>query len=86
MSLLANAPNKANALALMEFLVSDDAQKIYADADGEYPAVAEVRASDFVQSWGELKPDSLPLAKIAELRKKASELVDKVHFDAGPNS
>ncbi len=86
MSLLANAPNKANALALMEFLVSDDAQKIYADADGEYPAVAEVKASDFVQSWGELKPDSLSLAKIAELRKKASELVDKVHFDAGPNS
>jgi len=33
-----------------------------------------------------LKPDSLSLAKIAEFRKKASELVDKVHFDAGPNS
>jgi iron(III) transport system substrate-binding protein len=86
MSLLANAPNKANALALMEFLVSDDAQKIYADADGEYPAAPEVKASDFVQSWGELKPDSLSLAKIAEFRRKASELVDKVHFDAGPNS
>jgi len=86
MSLLVNAPNKDNAMKLMEYLVSDDAQKIYADADGEYPAVPDVKASEFVQSWGELKPDSLPLAKIAELRKKASELVDKVHFDAGPNS
>ncbi|HMN36810.1 MAG TPA: Fe(3+) ABC transporter substrate-binding protein [Hyphomicrobium sp.] len=86
MSLLANAPNKANAVALMEYLVSDDAQTIYADANGEYPAAPDVKASQFVQSWGELKPDTLPLSKIAELRKKASKLVDKVHFDAGPNS
>ncbi len=70
----------------MEFLVSDEAQQIYADANGEYPAVPGVKASDFVNSWGPLKPDPLPLAKIADLRKKASELVDKVHFDAGPGS
>ena len=38
------------------------------------------------KSWGTLKADPLPLAKIAELRKKASELVDNVHFDAGPNT
>lgn len=86
MSLIANAPNKANAMKLMDFLVSDEAQKIYADANGEYPAVGSVEASEFVNSWGPLKPDPLPLAKIAELRKKASELVDKVHFDAGPGS
>lgn len=86
MSLTANAPNKANAVKLMEFLVSDEAQKIYADANGEYPAVPTVNASEFVDSWGPLKPDALPLAKIADLRKKASELVDKVHFDSGPGS
>jgi len=85
-SMLANAPNKTNAVALMEYLVSDEAQKIYANADGEYPASPSVKASELVESWGELKPDALPLSKIAELRKKASELVDKVHFDAGPNS
>jgi iron(III) transport system substrate-binding protein len=86
MSLAANAPHKDNAIALMEYLVSNEAQQLYAEADGEYPAVPGVKASALVESWGPLKPDNLPLAKIGELRKKASELVDKVHFDAGPNS
>ena len=31
MALAKHAPNKANALKLMEFLASDEAQKIYAD-------------------------------------------------------
>ena len=41
---------------------------------------------NFVKSWGELKPDKIPLSDLAKLRKTASELVDKVRFDAGPNS
>ena len=86
MALAAHAPNKANALRLMEYLVSAEAQKLYAEIDGEYPVVAGVPASDIVESWGPLKPDTLALSKIADLRKKASELVDKVHFDQGPNS
>jgi iron(III) transport system substrate-binding protein len=84
-SLAANAPNKANAVRLMEFLVSPEAQRIYAEANGEYPVVAGVPASPLVASWGELHADPLPLTKIAELRKKASELVDRVQFDQGPN-
>jgi iron(III) transport system substrate-binding protein len=62
------------------------AQKIYAEGNAEYPVVPGVEAADLVKSWGELKPDSLPLAEIARLRKEASELVDKVQFDAGPAS
>ncbi len=85
MALTANAPNKANAVKLMEHLVSDEAQKIYAEANGEYPAVAGIKASSLVEAWGPLKADSLALAKLAEFRKQASELVDKVAFDQGPN-
>ena len=84
-SLTANAPNKDNAVKLMHFLVSPDAQKIYAEGNGEYPVVDGVPASELVQSWGELNPDPLPLTEIAALRKKASELVDRVQFDQGPN-
>lgn len=86
MALAAHAPHRANAEKLMEFLVSPDAQKLYADTLSEYPVVAGVPASALVTSWGELKADALPLEKIGELRKKASELVDKVRFDAGPSS
>lgn len=86
MARAANAPNAANAQALMEFLVSPEAQNLYAEADGEYPVVAGVKASETVESWAPLKPDPIPLSKIAEFRKKASEMVDRVRFDAGPNS
>ena len=86
MALAANAPNAANAKALMDFLVSPEAQQLYAEANGEYPVVAGVKASDMVESWGPLNADPLPLSKIAEFRKKASEMVDRVRFDAGPNS
>jgi iron(III) transport system substrate-binding protein len=82
----ANAPHRDNAVKLLEFMVTQEAQEIYAEGNGEYPVTANAHASDLVKSWGELKPDAIPLSQIAALRKKASELVDKVRFDAGPNS
>lgn len=85
-ALAANAPNKANALKLMEYLAQPSAQKLYADVNGEYPVSNGVEASDLVKSWGQLKPDSLPIARVGELRKQASELIDKVKFDNGPSS
>jgi iron(III) transport system substrate-binding protein len=86
MALAKNAPNKANALKLMEYLASEPAQKIYATANNEYPVNPAVDPSEIVKGWGKLKPDALPLENIARYRKKASELVDKVNFDAGPSS
>jgi iron(III) transport system substrate-binding protein len=85
-SVAAFAPNKANAVALIAFLASPDAQQLYASANGEYPVREGVAVSPQIAAWGTPKPDPLPLADIAKLRKAASELVDKVRFDQGPNS
>lgn len=82
----ANAPDKDNAVALIEYLASPEAQQLYASANGEYPVHDGVAISDTIASWGTPKADPLPLAEIAKLRKAASELVDKVHFDQGPGS
>ncbi|MGE0213525.1 MAG: Fe(3+) ABC transporter substrate-binding protein [Parvibaculaceae bacterium] len=76
-----NAPNKDNALKLMEYLASDDAQRIYAEANYEYPVDSKVPASELVRSWGTFTPDDLPISKLAELQKQASALVDEVQFD-----
>jgi iron(III) transport system substrate-binding protein len=86
MALAANAPNREAAMKLMEFLASPTSQKLYAEVNSEYPVVAGIEESPLVKSWGLLKPDPLPLSRIAELRKKASELVDKVKFDSGSSS
>jgi iron(III) transport system substrate-binding protein len=81
-----HAPNKENAKRLIEFLTSDEAQKIYAELNNEYPLKEGVAASEIVQSWGTLKPDELPLAEVGKYRKRASEIVDEVGFDQGPSS
>ena len=81
-----NAPHKENAVRLIEFLASDKGQEMYAQVNNEYPVKDGVPWSAMVQSWGTFKPDPISLNDIAALRKKASELVDKVGFDEGPSS
>ena len=80
------APHQENAVKLIEFLASDKGQEMYADVNNEYPVKEGVPWSTLVQSWGDFKPDPISLNEVAGLRKKASELVDKVGFDDGPSS
>jgi iron(III) transport system substrate-binding protein len=84
MALAKYAPNKDNAVKLMEFLASRKAQEIYAEQVFEYPVLPGAKVSDVVASFGEIKPDTLPLSDIAANRKTASELVDKVGLNDGP--
>ncbi len=84
--LIKNAPNKDNAVKFMEFLSSEDAQRIYAEQNFEYPVKGGVPTAELVKSWGDFTPDSIGLSKIAEQRKRASEMVDEVGFDDGPAS
>ncbi|AJY48137.1 Fe(3+) ABC transporter substrate-binding protein [Martelella endophytica] len=84
MAMAKNAPHPENALKLMEFLASPEAQEIYAEQVFEYPVMPGAEASDIVKSFGEIHPDPLPLSEIAAQRRQASELVDKVRFNDGP--
>lgn len=81
-SVAKNAPQRANAVKLLEFLVSAPAQELYAQANYEYPVRKGVALDPIIgQAIGELKVDALPLTEIAKHRKQASVLVDKVGFD-----
>jgi iron(III) transport system substrate-binding protein len=79
--LLKNAPDKENAMKLIEWLMSDQAQKLYADLNYEYPVRASTGVNPTIAGYGELNADSLPIAAIADNKKKAATLVDKVGFD-----
>ena len=81
MLLTRNAPNKSNALELMEFLASDEAQKLYANSNFEYPVNPIVPASKLVRGWGAFTPDKLNVADIAKYQKAAARLVDEVQFN-----
>ncbi len=76
-----NAPNKEEAINLVEYLVSDEAQQIYAKANYEYPVKAGVPLDPIIASFGEIKIDRMPLAEVVKNRKMATELIDRVGFD-----
>ena len=75
------APNRDAALKLMEFLVSDEAQHIYAETNNEFPVKEGVDKSELVASWGEFTPDDLPLSEISDLRPKALDLIEQINLD-----
>lgn len=80
-ALAKHSPNKTNAIKLMEFLVSEPAQQMYAETNMEYPVRKGVKVSELVASWGEFKADSLPLTEVAKHRKHAIKLLDQAKFD-----
>jgi iron(III) transport system substrate-binding protein len=75
------SPNNDNAKKLMAFLVSKEAQQLYAETNVEYPVRADVMPSELVASWGKFKADDLPLETIAKYRKEALKLIDQAKFD-----
>lgn len=80
-ALTKGAPNKDNAVKLMEFLSDDLAQQMYAEQNFEYPVKPGVPWSGLLLSFGKFKADDLALSDIASHRKAASKLADKVDYD-----
>lgn len=86
MALAKYAPNKDNAVKLMQFLSEHEAQQIYAEKNFEYPVEPGLEPSEVVKGFGELKADTLPLVAIGNNRKAASEMVDRTGLNDGPSS
>ena len=80
-SIAKHSPNRAAAVRFLEYLVSDEAQKIYAEANYEYPVKAGAAVHPIIAGLGALKVDPISLADVARHRTTASKLVDKVGFD-----
>jgi iron(III) transport system substrate-binding protein len=76
-----HSPHRAEAQRFLEYLVSDDAQKIYAEMNYEHPVTAGAPTHPIMAALGPLNVDPLSLTEIARLRATASKLVDKVGFD-----
>jgi iron(III) transport system substrate-binding protein len=74
----AHAKNKGEAVKLLEFLVTDEAQRIYAEVGQEYPVKAGVPWSPALKSLGEFKMDQLSLVKLGENNAEAVKIFDRV--------
>ncbi|BDX06251.1 Fe(3+) ABC transporter substrate-binding protein [Planctobacterium marinum] len=76
-AMLKHAPNKANALRLMEFLASESSQKWYADNNHEYPVVQGITMSALLAGFGEFKAEDVQLQQVGELNAAAIKLMDR---------
>ena len=58
-----HAPNKDNAVKLLEFLVSPEAQAIYAKANFEYPVLAGAEIDPIIAALGDAEDRSAAAAR-----------------------
>lgn len=63
---------------LLEFLTSPEAQRMFAEANHEYPVNPEVAPSELLRSWGEFRSDTLNLSVLGELNDRAVRIFDRV--------
>lgn len=73
-----HAPNRENAVRLLEFLTGETAQAEFAAANYEYPVNPRVEPADLVQSWGTFEADTLNLGALGEYADEAVEIFDDV--------
>jgi len=73
-----HSKNKEDAVAFLEFLTGETAQKLYGTINFEYPVNPAVSPPDELLSWGQFKRDNLPIDRLAELAPKAQMIIDRV--------
>lgn len=72
-----SAGNPEGAIKLLEFLVSKEAQRWYAEVNNEYPVRDDVENSELQQTWGDFKADDVPLEKLGVHNADAVKLMDR---------
>ena len=70
--------NREEAESFLEFLISKEAQKLYASVNYEYPVVSGIELPDTLTSWGKFKEDSLPIEELANSYLEAQMIIDQV--------
>lgn len=66
-----HAPNKSNAEKLLAFLLRDDIQQLFAEANNEFPAKQGLKVKPLLEAWGQFKTDTLSLQQLGELNTQA---------------
>lgn len=72
------APNKENAIKLIEFLSGKEAQQTLANLNYEYPINPEANKASILKTWGDFKADSVELYKLGEYNSSAVKIFDEV--------
>ena len=72
-----HARNRDEAISLLEFLVGEEAQALFASANHEYPVRPGVAWSPILESWGRFEADTLDLTVLGERNEAAVRIFDR---------
>ncbi len=75
-----HAKNPKEAIQLLEFMVSDEAQAYYAEINHEYPVVDSARLSQTIESLGTYKADELNLGVLGTNNTRAVKVMDRADW------
>jgi iron(III) transport system substrate-binding protein len=76
-----NAPNRANAIAFLEYLSSPSAQAYFADGNNEWPvAKGTVVSNPELASLGTFKQEPMPVSSMGKGQIAAQRILDRVGY------
>ena len=77
----ANAPNQAGAIQFLEYLVSPEAQKYFANGNNEFPVVQGVKTGNAeLESLGSFKEDKTPIKTLADNTNLSQKIMDRANY------
>jgi iron(III) transport system substrate-binding protein len=76
----AHAPNRENAIRLLEWLSGPQGQKLFADTNHEYPANPAVASHPIIAGFGAFRRDPLSMAEYGRLQEAAVRLLDRAGY------
>jgi iron(III) transport system substrate-binding protein len=77
---VATGKNKREAIAFLEWLSQEKAQKIFADVNMEYPANPNVKVHSVVEGWGTFKQNKNKLENAGKFQGAAIRLMDRAGY------
>jgi len=75
-----SAARPEEARQLIEFLLRDDSQQWYAEANNEYPVRPGIARSALLQSWGDFRADPLKVSELGRLNAAAVMAMDRASW------
>lgn len=76
-----HAPHKAEAVAFLEYLASDNAQRYFAEGNNEWPAVKSVKTDNpALQKMGSFKAEVINVGSVGANQQKVLQMLDRVGY------
>lgn len=74
----ANSPNKENAVQFLEYLITEEAQQLYAVGNNEFPVLEGMQLPDVLSNFGNYDSDAVNVASYGTNNPNAIRLMDRV--------